>query len=70
MDGIGFIGLPLSDHDTEGLIGVCRQSRIYEGEQSTTELSVPSSLQLKPSHILVHNAAWVKWLDELVDVFY
>ena len=70
VEGIGAIGLPLSDRDAKELISKCRQSPFGKGGDTIVDTEVRNSFELNPSQFILSNPAWNICINALVDIVY
>ena len=70
VEGIGAIGLPLSDRDAKELISKCRQSPFGKGGDTVVETELRNSFELNPSQFTLSNPAWHVCINALLDIVY
>ena len=70
VDGIGAIGLPLSDRDAKDLISRCRQSPFGKGGETIVDTGVRNSFELNPSEFTLSNPVWSTCINALVGIAY
>ena len=66
IDGMGILGLPLSEDVAQKLASCCEQSPFGRGEATVVDTKVRKTLQLEPSKFQVTNPAWQSCLDKVI----
>ncbi|KAJ9651861.1 hypothetical protein H2198_008893 [Neophaeococcomyces mojaviensis] len=70
VEGIGDIGLPLTQRDAEALISKCRLSPFGRGSETVVDTNVRNSFELNPSQFAFRNPAWSASIDAIVGIVY
>lgn len=70
VEGIGSIGLPLSDRDAKELVSKCRQSPFGKGGDTIVDTEVRNSFELNPLQFTLSNPAWNVCISALLDIVY
>ena len=66
VQGIGGIGMPLSERDVHCLAGICHQAPFGKGSETVIDLQVRKTLELNPSQFELQNPAWQQTLNDVV----
>jgi hypothetical protein len=67
IDGIGSIGLPLSERDAKAIIKISKQSPFGKGSETIIDTEVRNSWELHASQFKVENPSWGETFKEIVD---
>jgi 2OG-Fe(II) oxygenase superfamily len=70
VEGIGAIGLPLTERDVHALISKCRQSPFGKGSETVVDTQVRNSFELNASQLSFRNSAWNASVNAFVDIIY
>lgn len=65
VDGIGLVGLPLSEHLAKEMIKRCEQAPFGRGEKTVIDKTVRNTFQLGPEHFQITNPTWKKEMESL-----
>lgn len=68
INGIGMIGLPLSDRDAEIIIAAGIQAPFGHGERTVVNKDVRDTWELQPDQLQFLNPAWKDWIERVVMV--
>lgn len=66
VQGIGTIGLPLSDRDAKALIGASHQAPYGMGTETVVDTAVRKTWELNKDQIKIRNPAWRGLLDTVL----
>jgi hypothetical protein len=66
VNGIGIIGLPLSEHYAKELIKVSHQAPFGKGSQTIVDTTVRKTWELSPDQFELRNPAWQKTVQNIV----
>lgn len=58
VNGLGVVGLPLSDRDAKAIAALCKQSPFGRGDETVVDESVRKTWELNASQITCDNPAW------------
>jgi len=64
VDGLGPIGLPLTDNQAKDLKELCEQAPYGKGEQTLVDTNVRRVWRLRPSQFSLRNPDWMQFLQE------
>lgn len=67
VDGVGTIGLPLSEGQARDLAKRCEQAPFGRGSKTVVDTSVRNTFQLNPKYFAVTNPSWGKEIDDLTE---
>ncbi|RXW22517.1 hypothetical protein EST38_g3330 [Candolleomyces aberdarensis] len=65
IEGIGPIGLPLTDRDANLIISVASQAPFGKGEQTLIQRSVRDTWEIDPTKLTFRNPEWMPYVDKL-----
>ena len=65
VDGVGRIGLPLSETQAKELANRCEQAPFGRGEKTLVDKAVRNTFQLAPEYVQITNPSWSSQLAEL-----
>lgn len=68
INGIGMIGLPLSNRDAETIIAAGIQAPFGHGERTVVNKDVRDTWELQPDQLQFLNPAWKDWIERVVMV--
>lgn len=67
VDGLGVIGLPVSDREAKVLVSKCRKSPVGKGSETLLDDKVRKSWELNPSQFRISNqAAWDACMRDVI----
>lgn len=69
VEGVGKVGLPLSERDAAGVIGVCHEAPLGKRGQGKPDSNVwhaSQTWELEPSQFKLRNPAWSSTLNQIV----
>jgi hypothetical protein len=66
LDGLGTIGLPLSEREAKTLISRCEQAPFGMGERTVIDKEVRDTWEMDASKVQFLNEDWEKWIQESV----
>ncbi|KLO14584.1 hypothetical protein SCHPADRAFT_303662 [Schizopora paradoxa] len=64
VDGVGVIGLPLSEPEAKRLIKKCTQARFGKGERTVLDKSVRDTWEVDTKKVNLLNPQWETWMRE------
>lgn len=67
VEGLGRIGVPVSEHDARRLIETAAQAPFGRGEETIVDTDVRRVWQLEPKQFALRNAGWEKCVSGIVD---
>ncbi|KAG8533511.1 uncharacterized protein KY384_002297 [Bacidia gigantensis] len=68
VEGIGKIGLPLSDRDAVDIIRISHKTPLDEGNKTTTNDGFQRSWALESSQVQLNNPKWSQTIQELASL--
>lgn len=68
INGIGTIGLPLSNRDAEIIIAAGTQAPFGHGERTVVNKDIRDTWELQPNQLQFLNPAWTDWIEKEVMV--
>lgn len=66
VNGLGPVGLPLSDRDAAAIKGVCHQSAFGKGPETVVDTSVRRTWELDANQFMIRNPEWEGLLQNTV----
>lgn len=66
IDGIGLIGLPLSERDAQLIAGCAKQAPFGHGERTVVDTAVRDTFEVEPARVKFMNPAWDGYMRGLV----
>ncbi|TFK58963.1 hypothetical protein BDN72DRAFT_966195 [Pluteus cervinus] len=66
IEGIGAIGLPLSEREAKAIIGASAQAPYGHGEETVVNTEVRNTWEIEPTKILFQNPAWKAFIQHTV----
>ncbi|KAF9044405.1 hypothetical protein BJ165DRAFT_1390309 [Panaeolus papilionaceus] len=64
IEGIGLIGLPLSERDAQMIVSRAAQAPFGKGDQTIVDTSVRDTWEIEPAHVSFQNPKWKTFVDE------
>src|ERR1700735_5417723 len=66
IEGLGLIGLPLSERDAKLVIGIAAQAPFGRGERTVIDTEVRDTFEVEPARVTFQNPTWDVFVKELV----
>jgi hypothetical protein len=66
IDGIGTVGLPLSERDAKAIVSCAIQAPFGKGDQTVVDTKVRDTWEIEPAKVAFENPAWTPWLENFV----
>ena|ERR1700689_4789964 len=66
IEGLGIIGLPLSERDAKLIIGCATQAPFGHGERTVIDTNVRDTFELDPRRVTFANPRWNEFVQDLV----
>ena len=66
VEGLGKVGLPLSDRDATALAQVCHEAPFGKGSETFVDNAVRKTWQINPDKIQFRNSKWPQQVDHAV----
>lgn len=66
IEGIGGIGLPLSERDAKCIISASTQAPFGHGTETVVDTSVRNTWEIEPAKISFQSALWANFVDKTV----
>ena len=67
VQGLGIVGLPLSDRDAKAIAALCRKSPFGRGDETVVDETVRKTWELDASQVSCRNPAWIPFEKTLAD---
>ena len=65
IEGLGMVGLPLSERDAKSIISCSAQAPFGHGERTVVDREVRDTWEIEPSNIKFLNPAWEAYVQNL-----
>jgi hypothetical protein len=66
IEGLGLIGMPLSERDAKLIIGCAAQAPFGHGERTVVDTDVRDTFEIEPARVSFQNPTWDFFVKDLV----
>jgi hypothetical protein len=66
IEGLGLVGLPLSERDAKFIIGCAAQAPFGQGERTVVDTNVRDTFEIEPARVSFQNPTWDGFVKDLV----
>jgi hypothetical protein len=65
IDGVGLIGLPLSERDAKVVISHASQAPFGKGDQTVVDTTVRDTWEIEPASVSFTNPRWEQYVEQI-----